>query len=259
MLLTTLEFTLLSPEIAQVTLNRPTQHNAYNAAMVAELAQVVDHCEQQPALRVVILTGKGEKSFCAGADLNEALVNGGDTLRNRHGGFSPLQYLTRRKIWIAALNGTAAGGGLELALQCEMIVAAEGCQLMLPEVRHNLLPAGGGIERLMTRLPPAIAREMLLTGLPISATRAQVLGLINRVVSAENVAREALALAEQVAANAPLAVQACNALANIALDGDRSSLQQQQEQALMQLAQSEDAQESQQAWQQRRKPQWRGR
>ncbi|WP_168403029.1 enoyl-CoA hydratase/isomerase family protein [Erwinia amylovora] len=241
--------------VVRLTLQRPARRNAYNALMVSELEQWLNWSERQSAVRAVVLTAGG-KAFCSGADLHEAFTHGGEGLRNSCGGYHPLQYLPRRKIWIAALNGDAIGGGLEMALACDFIVASENTRIALPEVRHGLLPLGGAISQLAARLPPNIARELLLTGETMDAQRALALGLFNQVVGAEQLADAALALAERLNQAAPLAVQACNALLNQALAAD---IRQQGDRELRQLQQSEDYQESQHAFAERRAPRWQGR
>lgn len=143
-----------------------------------------------------------------------------------------------------------------MALACDFIVASENTRIALPEVRHGLLPLGGAISQLAARLPPNIARELLLTGEAMDAQRALALGLFNQVVDAEQLADAALALAERLDQAAPLAVQACNALLNQALAAD---IRQQGDRELRQLQQSEDYQESQHAFAERRAPRWQGR
>lgn len=241
--------------VARLTLNRPAAGNAYNAVMIAELEQCLNWCEQQPDIRIVLLTGSGTV-FCGGADLQEAFTDGGKALLNSQGGFNPLQHLPRRKIWVAALNGHAFGGGLELALECDFIVATDQVKIALPEVKHGLLPLGGGIGQLATRLPANLAREMLLTGEPVDATRAHALGLFYQVTPAEDLLESALALAARLNRNAPLAVQACNALLRQALAVD---LSQQSMAELAQLQQSEDFQEGQRAFTEQRRPLWTGK
>lgn len=241
-----------APHVLCLTLHRPSQHHAYNAAMIAELEQWLDYSEQHPQIWTVILTASGS-TFCSGADLQEAFTDGGKMLRNRHGGYNPLQLQPRRKIWIAALNGHAIGGGLEMALCCDFIVASEQATIALPEVRHGLLPLGGAIAQLAARLPANIARELLLTGEAIDAERAVALGLFNQRVAAPAVQAAALALAERLNRNAPLAVQACNALLHAG-----SPLQADTDRELTRLQQSEDHQEGLRAFRERRPPRWQG-
>lgn len=241
--------------VARLTLNRPAASNAYNAVMVAELEACLSWCEQQPDIRTVILTGSGTV-FCGGADLQEAFIDGGKGLMNSHGGYNPLQHLPRRKIWIAALNGHAFGGGLELALECDFIIAAQQVKIALPEVKHGLLPLGGAIGQLATRLPASVAREMLLIGEPMDAQRALALGLFYQLAEAEELMESALALAARLNRNAPLAVQACNALLRETLAED---LRQRSAEELQQLQSSLDYQEGLHAFAERRAPQWRGK
>lgn len=261
-----------------LTLHRPSQRNAYNAMMIAELEQWLDYSEQNPDIWTVILTGSGS-AFCSGADLQEAFIDGGKKVRNRHGGYNPLQHQPRRKIWIAALNGHAVGGGLEMALDCDFIVAGDRVKIALPEVTHGLLPLGGAISQLAARLPVNIARELLLTGEAIDADRALALGLFNQLAAPEGLKDAALTLAARINRSAPLAVRTCNALLkqhlNTAADGEDAQLKDplptagedtQQHaplpsagDALRLLQQSEDYQESLRAFSERRPPQWRGR
>ncbi|WP_369790283.1 enoyl-CoA hydratase/isomerase family protein [Rouxiella sp. WC2420] len=249
----------LSEQVMLVTLNRTQAHNAYNANMVSELGQIVAFTEATVAIKVVILTGAGEKVFCAGADLKEAFIDSGKGLLNAHGGYNPLQYMPRRKVWIAALNGHAFGGGLELALHCDLLVAEEKVQLALPETRHSLLPLGGGITQLAALLPAPIVKEMILAGGVLEANRAYSLGLINRVTDSQNLLSAACELAEQVTRNAPLAVQAANTLLEHCLHGDPATLAIRMQQELEQLQQSEDFTESSQAFKEKREPLWKGK
>lgn len=263
--------------VLSLTLHRPSQRNAYNALMIAELEQWLDYSEQNPEIWTVILTGSGN-AFCSGADLQEAFIDGGKKVRNRRGGYSPLQHQPRRKIWIAALNGHTVGGGLEMALDCDFIVASEQVKIALPEVTHGLLPLGGAIGQLAARLPVNIARELLLIGDAIDAHRALALGIFNQLAAPESLKDTALALAARINRNAPLAVQACNALLKQHLrsaadgeetprkhalptagDSENTHPQPFAEEALRQLQQSEDYQESLRAFSERRTPQWRGR
>ncbi|MFG1173715.1 enoyl-CoA hydratase/isomerase family protein [Erwiniaceae bacterium CAU 1747] len=242
-----------APNVLCLTLHRPAQRNAYNAAMIAELEQWLDYSEQNPEIWTVILTGSGS-AFCSGADLQEAFSEGGKKVCNRSGGYNPLQHQPRRKIWIAALNGHAVGGGLEMALDCDFIVASEQVKIALPEVTHSLLPLGGAISQLAARLPGNLARELLLTGEAIDAHRALTLGLFNQLAAPDKLKDAALALAARINRGAPLAVQACNALLKQHLTAAADG-----EDARQQLQQSEDYQEGQRAFIERRPARWQGR
>ncbi|CAM3470943.1 enoyl-CoA hydratase/isomerase family protein [Rouxiella silvae] len=249
----------LTGRVVVVSLHRPQAHNAYNSQMVRELGEVVAYAETTATIDVVILTGSGEKTFCAGADLHEAFVDGASALRNARGGYNPLQFMPRRKVWIAALNGNAFGGGLELALQCDLLVAEKNVRLALPETRHSLLPVGGGVSQLTRLLPAAVVKEMILAGTSLEAARAAELGLINRLTDRESLLEVALELANRIARNAPLAVQACNALINQGLYGDRSTLEAQIAHELKQVQQSDDFLESARAFSEKREPLWKGK
>ena len=154
-----------------------------------------------------MLTGAGPHAFCAGADLKEISAGRGATLSTEKGGFAGFVRAPRRKLWIAAANGHALAGGLELLLACDLAVAAEGATFGLPEVKRSLVAAAGGVFRLPRALPKAVALRMIATGEPISAADALRFGLVNEVVPAGEVLAAALTLAAAVCANAPVAVR----------------------------------------------------
>ncbi|HEU5026037.1 MAG TPA: enoyl-CoA hydratase-related protein [Spirillospora sp.] len=181
-----------------VTLNRPEVRNALNPALMDELSAVLRAADADRDVRAIVLTGAGPV-FCAGLDL-KAFTAGGD--------FTGLVWFFREGVAtpvVAALNGPALAGGFELLLACDLVVAAEGAELGLAEVKRGLFAAGGGTT-LSDRVPMAVALEMGLTGDPVTAARAREIGLVNRVVPADRVRAEALALAARIAANGPLGV-----------------------------------------------------
>lgn len=247
------------PHIAIVTLNRPQVRNAYNAAMIAEFETILHQTEQDEDIWVIILTGAGDKAFCAGVDLKEAFIDNGRKLLSKLGGYQPLQYVKRQKIWIAALNGDAYGGGFELALHCDLILATDNVKLGLPEVHHSLLPLGGGIVKLASLLPLNIAKEIILTGEPITAQRAKQLGIINQITDSATLLTVAKNMALKLCNNAPLAVQACNHLINAVDALNDSQWQQLSREALTTIRNSQDYIENQQAFLQKRQPNWRGK
>jgi enoyl-CoA hydratase len=186
------------------TMNRPDARNALNPELIGELSAVLQEADGDPGVRAIVLTGAG-RAFCAGMDL-KAFAQGGK--------FDGLVWFNRRGIAtpvVAALNGSAMAGGFELLLGCDLVVAAEGAKLGIAEVKRGLFAAGGGTT-LADRIPLALALEMGLTGEPVTAMRALEIGLVNRVVPADDVLPEAIALAQQIAANAPLAVAATKKL-----------------------------------------------
>lgn len=239
-----------------VTLNRPQRRNAIDAALAGALAAAVRAAEEDDAIRAVVLTGAGARCFCAGADLKEVAAGRGEALSVGGDGLGGFVHARRAKPWIAALRGTAVGGGLELALACEMIVAGDDASLVLPEVRRGLLAGAGGVYRLPRALPRALALEMLLAGTPISATRAHAHGMVNYLVPDDQVLAIAIALATAIADNAPLAVRASLAIARDAFAGSEKELRERTEAAIGRLGESADAREGVAAFLDKRAPQW---
>ncbi len=199
-----------------ITLNRPERLNAVNGALTQELGRALDRLEESADLRVGVLTGAG-KAFCAGLDM-KAVAAGEpiESTRDARSGFAGMTSRVLTKPLIAAVNGDAVGGGLELALACDVIVAAEGARIGLPEVAHGLFAAGGGVHRLAQQLPEKVALELLLTGRLIAIDDAESWGLAHAVVPVSRVVADALKLAERIAANAPLAVRTTKWLASLA-------------------------------------------
>src|SRR5918911_607038 len=189
--------------ILLITINRPDQRNAVNAAVAEGIAAALDELDDDEGLSVGVLTGAG-KGFSAGMDL-KAFVSGqrpwvGDR------GFAGIVQRAARKPLIAAIEGFAVAGGLEVALACDLIVAAKGAQLGVPEVKRSLVAAGGALLRLPRRLPYGIAMELALTGDPIDAERAHALGVVNRLAEPGGAGDAALELAARIAPNGPLAL-----------------------------------------------------
>jgi len=233
-----------------ITIDRPQARNAVNAAAAAGIAAALDELEADPELRVGVLTGAGG-TFSAGMDLKAALRGESPEIAGR--GFGGLTEAQLSKPLIAAVEGFALGGGFELVLGCDLIVAAEDAKFGLPEVKRGLIAAGGGVVRLPERIPHHIAMEILLTGEPIDGVRAGSLGLANRVVPAGETAAVALQLAEQIALNAPLALAAVK---NVVRSADRWAAQRAE---IGRLMTSADVREGMTAFAERRAPQWTGR
>jgi crotonobetainyl-CoA hydratase len=195
-------------QVLVVTLDRPPV-NAIDVATSLALYQAFCRLRDDDELRVAIVTGKGERAFSAGWDLKAAAA--GESVEADHGpgGFAGLtEFTDLGKPVIAAVNGIALGGGFELALAADLVVAAEHAEFALTEVTLGLVADSGGVLRLPRRLPRAIALEYLLTGRRLSSAEAQAWGLVNRVVPARELAHAALCLAEAICAAAPLAVRA---------------------------------------------------
>ncbi len=245
--------------IALITLNRPTKRNAINVQTSRALATYVERTEENPAIRAVILQGAGNTVFCAGADFDDIAAGIGEQIADHPAGMCGLIHARRRKPWIAAIRGAALGGGTELALACDLIIAGKNASFCLPEVRHGMLAGAAGAYRLVQRIAPVIAMELLLTGNRLGAERAAQLGLVNYLVADNLVVEQAIALARQIATNAPLAVSETLLIARQALELSEPELRAQTTAAGRRLAQSEDVQIGIRAFEDKRKPEWRGR
>lgn len=250
--------------IMTITLNRPAARNAVNEEMCLLVGDALTRADQDPEVRAVVLTGAGDKAFCAGADL-KAIGRGERIIPEGREKWGLAGYVGHgiSKPTIAAVNGPALGGGTELVLASDLVVAADTAIFGLPEVRRGLVAGAGGAFRLMARLPPTVAMELLLTGESISADEALALHLVNRVVPAAQVLDAALELAAKIAANAPLAVQAHKQIALAQQpDGDRPGEQAGWDltyRLLPMIARSEDAREGPRAFAEKRPPVWQGR
>ena len=232
-----------------ITIDRPQARNAVNAAVAAGLADAQDELESDPALRVGVQTG-AENTFSAGMDLKAALKGESPEIPGR--GFGGLTEAELAKPLIAAVEGFAMGGGFELALGCDLIVAGETAKFGLPEVKRGLIAAGGGVLRLPKRIPHHLAMEFLLTGEPVTGRRAGELGLVNRVTPDGDAAAVALQLAEKLAENAPLALAAVKKIVRAA---DPATVQREE---IKKLMQSHDVREGMTAFAERRSPKWTG-
>ena len=242
--------------VLTVTLNRPSRHNVVDVEMMAGIGGALADAESDDSVAAIVITGAGERMFCAGLDL-KAFAAGGARRPVGGPGLEVLLERTYPKPIVGAANGSAFAVGFELLLACDLIVAADHATFGIPEVKRGLVAAGGGISLLPHRIPLAIALEMGLTGEPLDAVRAHSLGLVNRVVPAERVRDEALRLAESIAANAPLAVRFTKEHMYGAVAGDESARRRMHELSQDVFA-SVDAKEGAQAFVERRKPVWRG-
>ncbi|MFG2480854.1 crotonase/enoyl-CoA hydratase family protein [Streptomyces fagopyri] len=239
-----------------VTIDRPRAHNAVNAAVAAALAAALDELEADTELRAGVLTG-AKGTFSAGTDVEAALRGESPTIPGR--GFGGVTEAERTKPLIAAVEGAALGGGLELALACDLIVAAEDATFGLSEAARGPVDAAGGAIRLSKRVPYHLAMEFLLTGEPVGGARAERLGLANRVTAPGEAVAVALGLADRLARNAPLALAAVKSLVRAADGVPEPGLFAVRRREAGILMTSADAREGMTASAERRAPRWTGK
>ena len=242
-----------------LTINRPEARNAVNGAVSKAFAAAFDDLENDDGCNVVIVTGAGDKAFCAGMDLKAFAAGEAGDIMGARGGFGGIAQRDFPKPMIAALNGSALAGGCEIMLSCDLVVAVEGAMIGIPEVKRGLLAGAGGLFRLPKRIPRAIALELALTGDPIDAQRALAIGLINRVVPPAELMTAALALAGTIAENAPLAVRGSKKVmleAGEVPDAEGWAISNA---ALPPVFSSSDAMEGAVAFAEKRKPVWTGK
>jgi enoyl-CoA hydratase/carnithine racemase len=240
-------------------LDRPEARNALSPTLIRAIGAVISDAEAAADVRAVVLTASGDRAFCSGMDLRAFAAGDSFDLGNDDAANAFFRLLEGRVEIpvVAAVNGTAVAGGFELVLGCDVIVAAEHATFGLPEVRRGLLPAGGGMY-LGTRIPLSIALEMTLTGDAISAARAYELGLVNVVVPGHEVLPRAIAVANRIAENGPLAVTAIKELVRLAVADSAHAAERMREVQQIVFG-SDDAREGAAAFVEKRPPVWRGR
>lgn len=239
-----------------ITLNRPEAKNAANRALAEGVAAAIDELESTDELRVAILTGAGG-TFCSGMDLKAFVTGETPSVEGR--GFAGLTEYRSSKPIIAAVEGYALAGGFELAISCDLVVAADSSKFGIPEVKRGLAAAAGGLVKLPKQIPSRVAMELALTGEFISAQRAYELGLINRVCESGSALDGALEYAAKIAANGPLAVAASLQVVASAQDWHSSEAFAKQQEIVAPVFTSEDAIEGATAFAQKRAPNWKGR
>ncbi len=239
-----------------LTINRPEARNAINRATAIALGDALDACESDDDVWVVILTGAGDKAFSAGMDL-KAFAAGEFPVTDK--GFGGITQRDFPKPLIAAANGAALAGGFEILISCDMVVAADHAKFGIPEASRGLIAGGGGLIRLPKRIPLAVAYEMALTADPIDAARAYELGLVNRVVPGDQVLDQAIALAERIAKNAPLAVRTSKDVMKRSRELSEEECWNLNSEAFGLIGRSADALEGAIAFAEKREPSWRGK
>lgn len=239
-----------------ITINRPEAKNALDGAVARGIAAAVDELDADDDLRVGVLTGAGG-TFSSGMDLKAFLTGDMPVIEGR--GLGGLTQAPPRKPLIGAVEGWAVAGGFELLLACDLVVAADNAWLGVPEVKRALVAGAGAALLLAQRIPQAVALELLLTGDPISAQRAADLGLVNRVTAAGGALDGALELAASIVANGPVAVAITKQIATSAPDWSFAERWAKQEELMMPVFLSEDAQEGATAFAEKRPPVWKGR
>jgi enoyl-CoA hydratase len=236
-----------------ITLNRPAARNAVNAAMAAGLALALDELDADSQLRVGVLTG-APPGFSAGMDLKAFAAGEQPWVQGR--GFAGIAERASSKPLIAAIEGFAVAGGLEIALACDLIVAARDARCAIPEVQRGLFAAGGALLRLPHRIPYNVAAEMALTGEPLPAERLHELGLINRLTDAGGALPAALELAAAISQNSPLAVRTSKRVLESQKDWSTAETWERQAELLATVLAAPDAMEGAIAFAEKRTPNW---
>jgi enoyl-CoA hydratase/carnithine racemase len=250
----------VAERVATVTLDRPEALNAISTELALDLAAAMEPLATDPGVRAVVLTGAGERAFCVGADLKQ------------RAGFDDQGWLTQREAFrrgfasvrrcplptVAAVAGFALGGGTELALACDLVVAGDDAAFGLPEVRLGLVPAGGGTQLLVRRVGRSVAKDLVLTGRRVGAEEAARLGLADRVVPRGEVLAAATALAAEIAGNAPTAVRMAKWALDLGADLPLEAAMEVEDQAWRRAVLSDDRREGIAAWVEKRDPEWPG-
>jgi len=250
-----------SEGIATITINRPDALNALNQDTISELLARFEDAENDENVKVIVLTGAGDRAFCAGADLK--MMKGASPVRGtdlaKHGQHLGNRIETLGKPVIAAINGYALGGGIEIAMACDIRVASENALIGQPEINVGLIPGWGGTQRLPRYVGKGMAKEMIFTGKRIDAKTAERLGLVNIVVPADQLKAKVKELAIELSGKPPIALKLCKALINNSTETHLDIGLFQEAEAFGLVASTEDFNEGVAAFLEKRKPQFKGK
>lgn len=241
-----------------LTINRPEKRNALNGVTSAKMEEIINRAETDKDVRVIIVTGSGDKSFCAGEDLSELSSTGECQTVTPHG-FGGLTNRLCAKPIICAVNGTAVGGGMEIAISCDIIVAVKQARFGLPEVKVGLIASTGGIVRMARELPRKIAMELCLTGRLIYADEAKEIGIVNYVVEPDELMPKAIELAELITQNAPLSLKITKEIMHLAPSMSLEDAMRYSDISYRFIEKTADGIEGPLAFMQKRKPNWQGK
>lgn len=244
--------------VALLTINRPEARNAVNGAVANGMEEAIDRLEADDDVWVGVLTGVGPV-FSAGADLKAVADGTAAQMQTKKGGFAGIARRERTKPIIAAVQGAALAGGCEIVLSCDLVVASTEARFGIPEVKRSLVAGAGGLFRLPRALPKNVAMELALTGDPIDAQRAYDLGFVNRIAEPAALLDTAFALADQIIANAPIAVRASRDIVLRGAYADDDVAWRITDEAFASVARSEDFSEGPRAFIEKRPPAWKGR
>ncbi|MBY8914321.1 enoyl-CoA hydratase [Bacillus sp. YC2] len=254
------QFSPYKETIGLITLNRPQAANALSSQMIDELQSIIRHIKNTPSIRCVILTGIGN-TFCAGADLKERAGMNHEQVKQSVGRIgetaSSIESLPHPVI--AALNGTAVGGGLELALACDIRMAASHASFGLPETGLAIIPGAGGTQRLPRLVGPGAAKELIYTGRRITAKEGKDISLIEHVCDAEELMEQAKTLASRIAANGPIAVRQAKFAINKGLEADLNTGLALEQKAYETVIPTLDREEGLRAFGEKRPPEYKGK
>jgi enoyl-CoA hydratase len=244
--------------VAVLTINRPEARNAVNGDVARTMEEGLDRLEEDEGVWVGIVTGAGPV-FSAGADLKAIASGQAADLQTKRGGFGGIAARERTKPLIAAVDGPALAGGTEIVLSCDLVVASTNARFGIPEVKRSLVAAAGGLFRLPRALPRNVAMELALTGDPIDAERAHHFGLVNELVEPGRALEAALALAERITANAPIAVRESRRVLVEGMLADDDTAWKVTFDAMAKAMATEDFAEGPRAFIEKRVPEWKGR